>query len=282
LNLLLYSCSPRAFTPIPKIESVEENDQETGDQFIIEIEEERINKPWNSWIKAVTVEADAPTDENRPMTPEGGKATLQVQGGDKDKNTVRKKSFDQWVMEKAQEEQEHELQQMREAYEKEREEVEKKAAHHGKSFQDWIVEKEESARLEKEHHEQEQRESERREAELKAKQQGKTFEQWVKEKEEYDKLLKQQHEHDEKENQNPQKFLKGKTFEEWQKENDSKRKHEAEERKLRGIKVRNLYFHFFNPLLSAKKSKSDIHCDIKPLSLSASPSLITCQYLFIV
>eukprot|EP00111_Clytia_hemisphaerica_P016688 TCONS_00049485-protein len=234
--------SPRPLSPNPHgmsaVGAIAEQPEDEEKPVVIEIEEERINKPWNNWIKAVTVEADTDVESGgeRPMTPdpEGGSSnsTLQVQ----QQGNARKKSFDRWVQEKAQEEQEKELQKMREAYEKEREEEEKKASHHGKSFDDWMREKEDRARQEKEKHEQEQKEKERKEAEEKAKQQGKSFEKWVKEKAEYDRLLKQQHEQDAKENQKQQKTLKGKTFEDWQKEMEVKRKQDIEEKKTKETK----------------------------------------------
>lgn len=221
-------------TPEPTISEEEQ-------PVVIEIEEERINKPWNNWIKAVTIEESDTERTETPTKVDGAvdentsnkSSTLQVQNNGK----TRKKSFDRWVQEKAQEEQDREIQKMREAYEKEKEEEEKKAAHHGKSFEDWMKEKEDHNKAMLKKLEQEQHDKEQKEAEEKAKQQGKSFEQWVKEKEEYDKLVKLQHDQQNDHQQKNVKTLKGKTFEEWQKENDARRKQEIEQKKAQA-KVR--------------------------------------------
>ena len=45
--------------------SIAEQPEEEDKPVVIEIEEERINKPWNNWIKAVTVEAETDAESGK-------------------------------------------------------------------------------------------------------------------------------------------------------------------------------------------------------------------------
>lgn len=73
------------------------------DLVVITMEEDRIEKPWNSWIKAVTVDAEseegkdllisAPVERTRKIS------SIQTTVHDED----HKKSFDDWCRYKAQE-----------------------------------------------------------------------------------------------------------------------------------------------------------------------------------
>lgn len=163
---------------------------------VFEIEKDRINKPWNSWIKAVSVDADSAEAKQIITNPpkieqtKSRKSSLQVQNG----GNNRKQSFDQWVLHKTQEQMDELLKLREENKHKEANEVETKCKH------------------------------------------GKTFEDWKREKEEYDRLLKEQQREDEKENRVPRKFLKGKTFEQWQKETEERERLEIDMKKSQQVK----------------------------------------------
>lgn len=147
-----YGFSKLCFSPITPIPQEEEQQIiHDGEQVVIEIERDRIEKPWNSWIKAVTVEADVATTtaeletdsvKSPVKSPELkiDEASLNVPGNNNGKSSPsgRKISFDQWVLYKAQEQQ---MQQQSTIQSKDENSPNSKLKH-GKTFEQWQKETE--------------------------------------------------------------------------------------------------------------------------------------------